>query len=312
MSLLKPRALGVGKGIGLAAVSCFASFALGDLAPWLVFNGRSAQMSHEQPSEVAPLGVAPQTPETSRGPTPSKPLQARPRALASDPLQAQRCAGLSLGIVAEFPNARDSLATLRTKDGRSRTLRFGGSVDGARLVYVGTDPQRGRPTAWMLEQQRLCRVAMFEAPAVDAADGQHGNSQHEGGSGNAGLGAATGRQGAAAAAGATHPAIVPLDDTHYRVDRSLVGDLLRDPGLLASGVIASPAQGAFVVHRLTPHSLPAKLGVRQGDRITQVNGIDVSDVEGLMRAAASLSRAQDLRLRLLRDGRRVELRYAIE
>lgn len=279
MSWLQPRAHGVVTGVVVALLGGGASLSLGGIVPALARAALSAKVELLREAPSSPL-----LPEHDVGVPHLRASNSAPR---ENPLLVDRCEDLVLTIVSEHENDRDSLATFRTPQG-SVTRGFGGAVGAARVVYVGTDPLRRRPTAWLLRDRALCRAAMFEAATV-APERNVGGPE---------------------TAAPRHAGIERLDATHFRVDRAVAADLLQGPERL--GVVAGPSRDGFVVRRVRPGSVGQALGLESGDRVVSVNGIAPSDVEGLMRVAAALPRTPGLRVVLQRGAARVALDYRIE
>ncbi len=288
MSWLEPRPRGLLTGVLLSVLAGGTSLTLGGIVPEVV----EALLSRAWPSlPSVSLGAGAQV--TATGPTPAPAVVVERRATPPrvDPLAAPLCPGLTLTIASELEDADASLATLRAADGSSATRGFRGRVGEAQVVYVGTDPLRGKPTAWLLRERSLCRAVLFDSqPAVTGGAGPAPSK----------------------APPSLYRGVERIDDGRYRVERKLLDSLLEHPERLASGVLGGPAAGAFLLRRVKPGSLAEALGLQSLDRIVEVDGTKLSDVEGLMRAAAALPHKRRLSLVLERGGRRFAREYVIE
>lgn len=100
----------------------------------------------------------------------------------------------------------------------------------------------------------------------------------------------------------------------YRVPRALVEEAI-ERGARPGGVRAIPRRvdGEIDGYRLQggAASLPV-LGLRPGDVLTSVNGMDLDSPDAALAIFGALRRARRVSLRLERDGRPMTLRYAIE
>jgi len=100
----------------------------------------------------------------------------------------------------------------------------------------------------------------------------------------------------------------------YRLPRALVEEAI-ERGARPGGVRATPRRvdGQIEGYRLEggAASLPA-LGLRPGDVLTSVNGMDLDSPDAALAIFGALRRARRVSLRLERDGSPMTLRYAIE
>lgn len=139
-----------------------------------------------------------------------------------------------------------------------------------------------------------------------------------------------------AAAPATPPASAPATVTHKRppsdaevrrgvrcarpghctVTRALVDKLVADVDALGSDVHVAPAlvdgrPAGFQLSDIRRGSVFARLGLRDGDVVAAVNGMDVSTPAAAMLAFMTLRDATDLTVRIVRHGETQTLDYSI-
>lgn len=103
---------------------------------------------------------------------------------------------------------------------------------------------------------------------------------------------------------------------HCTVTRALAERVLADVDALAADVRVAPAfvDGRAVGFRLSDiraGSLPARLGLRDGDVIEAVNGLDVSTPAAALLAYMTLRNANQLAVRIVRHGRAQTFDYSI-
>ena len=96
------------------------------------------------------------------------------------------------------------------------------------------------------------------------------------------------------------------------IEAAFVDVLLQDLGLFADDAIrVLPGATSPLGHRgfqfttLGPHSLPAALGLKQGDLLWQLGGIELRDFEAVTEAFEQLHQATTLTARIDRDGRTI-------
>lgn len=214
--------------------------------------------------------------ELPAAPTRTPPAHAR--SAAADPLEAPRCEGLMLTAVTESADTGASLASFReTGAERGVTRAFRGNVGTRRVVFVGENPRRRSPAAWLLEGRALCQVVMRDPPVAP-------------------------REPAPPSRG--HPGITRTDAHDYRVDRALLDRVLERPELLGARLDlgASAGERGVRLARVDPNALLGQLGLRSGDRIESINGFDLGDPKDAVTALARLSRAERLHARVVRGG----------
>jgi type II secretory pathway component PulC len=115
-------------------------------------------------------------------------------------------------------------------------------------------------------------------------------------------------------------AIVKTDDTHYKVDRAFVDQLLANPTALMTSLRARPVAaangqpGGLKLSSVRPNSAPARIGLQNGDIITSINGNDLggNDYDRLLEMYTKLKSARALSVQVNRGGKPLTLDYAIQ
>jgi general secretion pathway protein C len=251
------------------------------------------------------------------GPLKPKPVeeQGRPQEVdLSDPLNAPRCEGVELKIVAESPAPEWSLAALKGPGEERPTLRrVGDQVAGKQILFIGFNPRENSPSVWFSSDSALCQALMFakaEAPASTSAspaatspDAAETMGRHRGG-----------------------PSKVPEDiaskiqkvsDNEFNVDRGVVDKILENQAeLMRSARIVPEQQDGKVVgirmFGVRPDTLLGTLGFQNGDRLESINGFNMASPEKALEAYARLRTASALNVKISRRGQPMAIDYHIK
>jgi general secretion pathway protein C len=117
-------------------------------------------------------------------------------------------------------------------------------------------------------------------------------------------------------AAAIDKGIVVVDETHRRVDKTLIDKILANPMAVAKGARVVPAmkdgkaQG-FKLYAIRPSSIYAKLGLSNGDTLAAVNGFDLTTADKALEVYTKLRDAKTLVVDLTRRGKPITLTYTI-
>ena len=251
------------------------------------------------------------------GPLTPKPVEetGRPQELdLSDPLNAPRCDGVELKIVAESPDPEWSLAALKGPgEERPMLRRVGDQVAGKQILFIGYNPRENSPSVWLSSDSALCQALMFaKAEAPDSS----------------GSGSPAPSPTPAEAAGRRRrgPSKVPEDiaskiqkvsDTEFNVDRGVVDKILENQAeLMRSARIVPEQQDGKVVgirmFGVRPDTLLGTLGFQNGDRLESINGFNMASPEKALEAYARLRTASALNVKISRRGQPVAIDYHIK
>lgn len=110
--------------------------------------------------------------------------------------------------------------------------------------------------------------------------------------------------------------IKKVSEDSYEVQRGLVNSLLANPMAMARGarVVPSVKDGApngFKLYAIRPSSVYGKIGLRNGDTVTAVNGFDLSSPDKALEVYTKVREASNLTVSVLRRGKPMTLNYTI-
>jgi general secretion pathway protein C len=114
--------------------------------------------------------------------------------------------------------------------------------------------------------------------------------------------------------------IKQVDATHWNVDRSFVDGLLGNPAALMTQLRARPVPskngqpGGLKLGGVRPGSPAEKIGLKNGDLITAINGFDMGsgDYDKMLEMYTKLKSARSLSVQVSRGGQPVQLEYSIQ
>jgi len=110
--------------------------------------------------------------------------------------------------------------------------------------------------------------------------------------------------------------IKPIGENQWTIDRQVaenarnnIGELLKS-ARMEPNVVNGNTEG-FVVRMIQPGSLLANLGIRKGDVIMEVNGVDLESPEKALQIFQQLREAKHISIGLQRDGAPMNFDYEI-
>jgi len=108
-----------------------------------------------------------------------------------------------------------------------------------------------------------------------------------------------------------------LSDTEYAIDRSVVGRVLANPLAMAGGARVSwtsdkGVPSGFKLFAVRPGSALAAIGLRNGDAVRAVNGMQITGMDKALEVVTKVRESSNLSLTITRNGQPVELRYRIQ
>jgi general secretion pathway protein C len=106
-------------------------------------------------------------------------------------------------------------------------------------------------------------------------------------------------------------AVRRVDATHVEISRAAVDEVLADPDQLAALARATPVTGGFRLDAIRAGSLLDRLGLRDGDIIRGVEGMDVSTPAAALEVYQQLRSANRLTIDLARGGSAMQISIAI-
>lgn len=105
--------------------------------------------------------------------------------------------------------------------------------------------------------------------------------------------------------------IKAIDETHFEVERGLIESVIARPQAAARGARVVPGAGGLRVTRVRPDSAHARLGLKSGDTILAVNGVELSSPDKMLEAFTRLRNETSISLSITRRREPVTLRYQI-
>ncbi len=114
--------------------------------------------------------------------------------------------------------------------------------------------------------------------------------------------------------------IQQVDATHYKIDRAFVNNVLANPAVLIGTLRAKPipsqpgVPGGLKLGGVKPGSAAERIGLKNGDTITVINGNDMGngDFDKMFELFTKLKSARSLSVQVLRGGKPVSIDYSIQ
>ena len=237
---------------------------------------------------AAAAAAAPAVADDGTPPATSLPL----RLIATHVAASPSGGGRSAATVLHDPSGSQGAFTLGDRlPGAGAIVRIGGrSVD-------FENPAAGRV-------ERLALEEMKAPPAPPAGDRTAGEAQPDAHKPE--------RAGADPALQAQlDSGVRAIDETTFEVDRKLVEDVLARPQAASRGARIVPRADGLRVFAVKPDSAHARLGLRSGDIIHAVNGIDLSSADKMLQAITQLRNESSISLSITRRSEPVTLNYRV-
>jgi len=112
--------------------------------------------------------------------------------------------------------------------------------------------------------------------------------------------------------------IKKISNTQYEIDRALVDKLLKSPGMAARGarIVPSVRNGkpnGIKLYAIRPSSIYAKLGLRNGDTISSINGFPIStSPDKALELYTKLKSSSNIALNVTHRGKNRTVNYSIK
>ncbi len=225
------------------------------------------------------------------------------------PTEACAAAGLRLVGAVVSPNTPEWSFAALAPEGQPKAMlyRAGMSVGTSQLLEVQRDRVVVRPSSGA-----ACHVAMFVPGAATPAP-----------AGSAAPAAAAPQAAIDQAAGETATndeltqGITQLSESEYNVSRELVTRLMANQGDLMrmARVIPHEENGqvkGVKLYGIRRSSLLGRLGIRNGDMVRSINGMDMTNPDAAVQAMSQLSSASELSLSLERRGQATTRTYHLQ
>ncbi len=107
-----------------------------------------------------------------------------------------------------------------------------------------------------------------------------------------------------------------IDDATYQIDRSLLDEIQANPMAIARGARIVPAikngqPAGFKLYAIRPSSFYAAIGLRNGDTMTAINGIDLSSPDKALEVYQKVKTADSIVVSITRRGVPITITYTI-
>ncbi|AUX27763.1 general secretion pathway protein GspC [Sorangium cellulosum] len=245
------------------------------------------------------------------GPLDGKPVElpsVQQELINSDPYQDPSCDNARVLLITQAEDPEWSFAAMAGSDGKAILRRQGDEIGGQKVYYVGWD------RVWLTSGSARCQAIVGgkgPGPRVSAAPAPPPPP------------AATGtRKPVTTRGGRKIPPeiaskIQRVSETEFNVERSAVDQILENQGeLMRSARIVPEKEGDKVVgirlFGIRPDSLLGTLGLENGDRLSSINGFEMSDPQKALEAYARLRTADRLTVSINRKGKPMNIDFNIK
>ena len=212
----------------------------------------------------------------------------------ADPYQDQPCPGFKSSLVTAAEDPAWSFASLSSSEGKGQLRRMGDTVAGATVLHIGwfesPDPDVV-PRVWLRQASGRCIVEMGagEPPrptpkAPVTAPPKKGDSKR------------------AALTAEIEAMIKKTGENSYEVERAAVEQIIQNYAKLAGSLRTRATNDGMRLSGIKPDNILSKLGMKNGDMLTSINGFDMSDPDKAVDAYAKLRSAGKLGITVTRDG----------
>ncbi len=209
-------------------------------------------------------------------------------------------------LISAAEREQDSFATIEKAPHQASLYRQGDEVEGRTVAAISWD------RVWLEDSGAHCQLKLG---GKSLGAGRAGARKAKAGRGKRGGLSERHVRSRRALDPALAAKISRISDTEIHIERSLVDSLLADPNGL-TGLVRGvrPRRGERGVRLLgvRADSLLGQLGLKNGDRVSSVNGFEVSDPKAMLTAYGMLQRAEALSVRLQRDGKPLTINVLIK
>lgn len=234
-----------------------------------------------------------------------------------DPYEDPDCDAAKALLIVASEDPHWSFAALEGPDGKSQLRRQGDEINGHTVFFIGdlrTDEQKqdGRreifDRVWLQSSSGArCQIRVGgKAPVKQAAAAPAAEKP-----------ATPSRRGKSRVPPEIAEKIHKVSETEFNVERSAIDSILENQGeLMRSARIVPEKEGDKVVgirlFGIRPDSLLGTLGLENGDRLSSINGFEMSDPQKALEAYAKLKTADHLTVAVNRHGKPVNIDFNIK
>ncbi|WP_437734171.1 type II secretion system protein GspC [Sorangium sp. So ce1335] len=224
-----------------------------------------------------------------------------------DPYADPSCDGARVLLITQAEDPEWSFAAMAGSDGRAILRRQGDEIAGQTVYYVGWD------RVWLTSGSSRCQAIV---------GGNNAGARASASPAPAMAPPPTASTSKAARGGKKVPPeiaskIQRVSETEFNVERSAVDSILENQGeLMRSARIVPEKEGDKVVgirlFGIRPDSLLGTLGLENGDRLSSINGFEMSDPQKALEAYARLRTADRLTVTINRKGKPMNIDFNIK
>jgi general secretion pathway protein C len=252
---------------------------------------------------IDPLPTASETPEANR-----------------DPYQDPACDAAKVLLLVASDDPEWSFASIAGPDGKSMLRRQGDEINGHTVFFIGDlRPEERRPgdrrdlwdRVWLTGNSGRCQMGVGgKAPTKTAQPSTPSPSPAPAAEGGRGRGRSKVTQEIA-------DKIHKVSENEFNVERSVVDTILENQAeLMRSARIVPEKEGDKIVgirlFGIRSDSLLGTLGLENGDRLSSINGFEMSDPQKALEAYSKLRTADHLTVAVNRRGKPMNIDFNIK
>jgi general secretion pathway protein C len=261
------------------------------------------------------------------GPLDGKPIEPLPSASAApdanrDPYQDPACDAAKVLLIVASDEPEWSFASIAGPDGKSMLRRQGDEINGHTVFFIGDlRPEERRSTerrdvwdrVWLTGNSGRCQMGVGgKAPTKSAATTPPPASAASNPSGDAG-----GTRRKSKVTQEIADKIHKISETEFSVERSVVDTILENQAeLMRSARIVPEKEGDKIVgirlFGIRSDSLLGTLGLENGDRLSSINGFEMTDPQKALEAYSKLRTADHLTVAVNRRGKPMNIDFNIK
>ncbi len=252
------------------------------------------------------------------GPLNAKPIDAPTESAAPDvnrdPYEDPYCDVAKAMMIVASDDPEWSFATLAGSDGKTTMRRKGDEISGYTVFFIGdlraderraSDERRVWDRVWLQNGSSRCQIevggkapvkAVAAAPAAEAAPKKSGKGK---------------------VPEEIASKIHKVSDNEFNVERAVIDNILENQAdLMRSARIVPEKEGDKVVgirlFGIRADSLLGTLGIENGDRLSSINGFEMSDPQKALEAYSKLRTADHLTVSVNRRGKPMNIDFNIK
>lgn len=216
-----------------------------------------------------------------------------------DPFQDPDCNDVRVLLVLNSDDPEWSFASLAGSDGQAVLRRAGQELGNQKVHFVGWD------RVWLSSGAGRCQARVFVKDPPKKGPAPRGQDD-----------AAPKRPGSKLQQDIMSK-IQKISDTEYAVERSVVPQIIENQAELArTAKLQQVKEGNKVIGLklggLRSSSVLSQLGFKNGDTLTNVNGVEMSDPEKMMQVYSKLPQMNHMVVTMLRDNKPTNIDISIK